>query len=70
MAASGKNQYYLSFLYNPDSKSFGALVAQNGGRARMEESFSSLDTNDSLIKLSVSSTGFAHVVAPGKMKQA
>lgn len=68
VAAQGKNQYYLSFLYNPDTKAFGAFVVQNSGRTRMEASYSKLNTRDSLLNLVTEVRNFnVYVTAKDKM---
>lgn len=68
VAANGRNQYYLSFLYNPDSKTFGSFVAQNSGVSKMENVYSMLNTNKSSFQLNYASSGPANVRVEGLMK--
>jgi hypothetical protein len=68
--AYGKNQYFLSFLYNTENRTFSSLTTQDKGFYKTEESYSRLSTNDSLLKLTTATktmfTGF-ELSVEGKM---
>lgn len=49
VAAVTKAEYFLSFLYSVDTKTFGSIVVTGTGRDSMENTYSELDSTDSLL---------------------
>jgi len=57
VAAASKNQYFLSFLYSADTRTFGYIAVANGGRESKENSYSRLDSKKPIFNLSLSRSG-------------
>lgn len=51
VAAATRTEYFLSFLYSVDSKTFGYVLVPNSGRDRLENKYSDLDTTDSFFRI-------------------
>lgn len=57
VSAASKSQYFLSFLYSADSRTFGYISAANTGRESKEDIYSNLNTNKAMFKLTVNEWG-------------
>lgn len=57
VSAATKSDYFLSFLYNAETQTFGSIVVANPGRDRLENEYSDLDTTAPLITLSSNGSG-------------
>ncbi|MHC1734523.1 MAG: hypothetical protein AB9921_02490 [Erysipelotrichaceae bacterium] len=65
-AANGRNQYFLSFLFSPETKSFGSITVQNTGMSKKEDVYSQLNTSASMFMLTVKNDGL-NIVVDGAM---
>lgn len=67
VSAGGRNRFYLSFLFDQNSRTFSSMVVQSSGRRSVEENFSRLNTTSSLIRLTESGLGGLVVNSEGNM---